>query len=665
MPEKKESLSNFDIHILVREYQKFKNGFLQKLYQPERDSLLLRLYSKEAGKGNLFFKLGKYLCLRKELPENPKQPSQFIVQARKMLNNAIIRDIRQQYFDRVVVFELEKKRRRFLLIFEMFGAGNVILVDKDTNTIIRPLIQRSWKGRILKPKEVYHFPPAQPDLPNLDYHHFREILLSSSRDLVRTLTLSLKMEGNLSEEIIQRTELKKEMEAKSLSEEKIKSLFKTLQAILKSVDEDVGNLQPAVVYKVEEGKETRAFDIIPFPYKIYSSSSFKVVKKEDFNGCVAALFPLSSNTTEEKVKKTEREKEKSPLLQKAYKKAEVQQKAIQSLEKEIKRLKEEVEQIYLNYRKYEILLEEIKRNVELKGGEKFKEKVKEGKVKFIKSVDLKEGKLKVRFPEDKHWLTLCWKETLNQNAQRYYTEIKRLKKKKAGAERALQMSIKEIEELKKRMATKEEETVERKEKERRHFWFEKYRWFLSSDGNLVVAGRDAKTNEMVVKKHLREGDRYVHADYHGAASVVVKKKEDEEEIKESTLEEAAVFAVSFSRAWNAKIASVPAYWVKPEQVSKTPNPGEFLAKGAFVIRGKRNYLKAEMKIAVGEIQYKGKKKLVAAPLSAMKKHAKKYVVLQPGDEKKESVAKKLATLFKYSTDYTQRLVPGDSMFVLK
>src|SRR5207247_7969820 len=49
----------------------------------------------------------------------------------------------------------------------------------------------------------------------------------------------------------------------------------------------------------------------------------------------------------------------------------------------------------------------------------------------------------------------------------------------------------------------------------KRLWFEAYRWCLSSEGFLILGGRDAKTNDALVRKHLKEGDRYAHADVHG------------------------------------------------------------------------------------------------------------------------------------------------------
>ena len=47
-------------------------------------------------------------------------------------------------------------------------------------------------------------------------------------------------------------------------------------------------------------------------------------------------------------------------------------------------------------------------------------------------------------------------------------------------------------------------------------WFENYRWFITSEGEVAIGGKDATTNERAVKKYLKNMDRYAHADVHGA-----------------------------------------------------------------------------------------------------------------------------------------------------
>jgi predicted ribosome quality control (RQC) complex YloA/Tae2 family protein len=126
---------------------------------------------------------------------------------------------------------------------------------------------------------------------------------------------------------------------------------------------------------------------------------------------------------------------------------------------------------------------------------------------------------------------------------------------------------------------------------RKQMWFEKFSWFISSDGYLVLAGKDAQQNEMLYKKYLKKGDVYVHADIHGAASVVIQNKPrtPDAPIPPSTLSQAGSLAVTCSSAWDSK-AGMSAWWVNADQVSKSAPTGEFLPTGSFMVRGKKNFL---------------------------------------------------------------------------
>jgi predicted ribosome quality control (RQC) complex YloA/Tae2 family protein len=126
---------------------------------------------------------------------------------------------------------------------------------------------------------------------------------------------------------------------------------------------------------------------------------------------------------------------------------------------------------------------------------------------------------------------------------------------------------------------------------RKQMWFEKFSWFISSDGYLVLAGKDAQQNEILYKKYLKKGDVYVHADIHGAASVVIRNnpKTPDSPIPPSTLSQAGSLAVACSSAWDSK-AGMSAWWVSADQVSKSAPTGEFLPTGSFMVRGKKNFL---------------------------------------------------------------------------
>lgn len=44
---------------------------------------------------------------------------------------------------------------------------------------------------------------------------------------------------------------------------------------------------------------------------------------------------------------------------------------------------------------------------------------------------------------------------------------------------------------------------------RKVHWFEKFNWFVSSENYLIISGRDAQQNELVVKRYMKKGDLYV------------------------------------------------------------------------------------------------------------------------------------------------------------
>ncbi|KAH7291813.1 hypothetical protein KP509_29G036400 [Ceratopteris richardii] len=124
---------------------------------------------------------------------------------------------------------------------------------------------------------------------------------------------------------------------------------------------------------------------------------------------------------------------------------------------------------------------------------------------------------------------------------------------------------------------------------RKVHWFEKFNWFISSENYLVISGRDAQQNELLVKRYMKKGDLYVHADLHGASSTIIKNPSPNDTVPPLTLNQAGCFTVCHSQAWDSKIVT-SAWWVYAHQVSKTAPTGEYLTVGSFMIRGKKNFL---------------------------------------------------------------------------
>jgi predicted ribosome quality control (RQC) complex YloA/Tae2 family protein len=201
-------------------------------------------------------------------------------------------------------------------------------------------------------------------------------------------------------------------------------------------------------------------------------------------------------------------------------------------------------------------------------------------------------KPKPKMPEKKLAIDINLALSPWSNAREYYDQ------KKSAAEKekkTLQSSTKALKSQEAKIAQdlkkglKQEKSVLRPV--RKQMWFEKFIWFVSSDGYLVLGGRDAQQNEILYKKYLKKGDVYLHADLQGAATVVVQNnpRTPDAPIPPSTLSQAGTLAVASSSAWDSK-AGMSAWWVHADQVSKSAPTGEFLPSGSFMVRGKKNFL---------------------------------------------------------------------------
>ncbi|HIH16341.1 MAG TPA: DUF814 domain-containing protein [Candidatus Diapherotrites archaeon] len=234
-------------------------------------------------------------------------------------------------------------------------------------------------------------------------------------------------------------------------------------------------------------------------------------------------------------------------------------------------------------------------------------------------------------------------KSLQENASAYYALGKKAKKKLEGVKKALEATKQRMQ-----RAMAEKEAGERRPKmarKRKKQWFEKFHWFLSSDGLLVIAGRDARQNEAVVKKHMEDHDLYFHAEIVGAPHTVVKT--EKKQAGEATKREAAQFAAVFSKAWALKQGHVDVYAVKPEQVSKKAPTGEAMGTGAFMIYGKREWFrKTRLEFAVGVKREGECLAVLSGPETAVKAQSLAWAKLVLGEDRKSEAAKKLKKQFE-------------------
>ncbi len=612
-------MDSFDIRAAVAELQELEGGWTGNVYQ-DHDRLVIRI--KKDGVHELLVHSGRWLCLTGHREPSERHPPTFAMTLRKYIGNQRLRSIRQHGFDRVVVMRFSNG---YAVVAELFSEGNVLLLDEHGD-IVLPLHEQSWSQRELRPKHSYAFPPDRCDPFTLQLSAFQDLFNRSSSDVVRTLVLDVNVPGKWSEEICRQADVDKHAAAGGLSDSAMRRLWQTLEALLDRFRER--RFDPVIL----EGNGDA--DVLPVPLSIHRDGQLR--RYETFQQALDAFYQQIHEPEEETAREVERGK--------LQRRIEQQRQAIEGFEQQTAAARRRGDAIYTNYQLCQELLTAARENIDEYDGD------------ALRRFSYPDVEATLPFQDQEVEVTLDIRKNVPQNANAYYEQEKKIREKITGAREAMETTRRILEQEETPVAEQREETAEET------FWFEDYRWCLSSDGNLVICGRDAATNEDVVKKHMEQHDRYVHADLHGAPSCVVKAQApdgEKQSISEATLEEACQFALSHSSAWK-QYASGGAYWVQPGQVSKTPESGEHLPTGAFVIRGNRHYVKCPVRLAVGLVEVMGARKVMVGPPGAVAAHAHEQLTIEPGPTDKNEVARKLAERFGADVEtLQQQLPPGD------
>ncbi len=259
-------------------------------------------------------------------------------------------------------------------------------------------------------------------------------------------------------------------------------------------------------------------------------------------------------------------------------------------------------------------------------------------------------------------------ENVNQNAEKYFSKSKKLKAKLPGLEEAIlntKKQIKEFEEKKEKHIEKkefEEKVLIHKKKE----WYEKFRYTFTENGLLVVLGKDAGTNEVLVKKHLEENDIVFHTEAPGSPFAIVKGGRDK--LSKSEIEGIAQVVASFSSQWKRGFGTADAFWVYSEQISKKAQSGEFISKGSFMVRGEKHIVKnIPLKICLGVFHEKLEidsqvhefDSVISGYETMISKKCKKFVKMEPGDCKYKALNKEIKKRLGITVEDLPKFVPNE------
>jgi predicted ribosome quality control (RQC) complex YloA/Tae2 family protein len=649
-------LSSYDIHIIVFEMQDIIGSPIDKVYQLSHNEILIKYRNiKKNTKEAIFIRNGHFLCITKESLKTPTKPSSFAMALRKYIKNGRILEIYQHEFDRIVVLKIGKKDGVYSVVIEFFSEGNIILVDPKGNIII-PFIHQLWAHRKVKGRQPYMPPPSQTNPNILSFEMFEDLLKQSNADVVRTLAVTINLSGVIAEEICNLATINKEKKIIDLTQAEIKTLYDTLQEFITSFKSN--NYKP-----VFAKRKDNIIDILPFKFKSYQQVDF-----EDTSSFVRGLSTFIEGFEKTEVKKVSESKTEKEIG-KLYRMLEQQQNMISLLEKDIDRKKLEGELIYLHYKKIDQLLQHIQKIIILKDKKIEINKINE--LDFVKTFYPEQNTLLIVLNDTRdtpYELSLDFRKSVSENAEKAYNLSKKYLSKLHGAKKSVVKTLEKIKIMEKNHEGEKEKLLEEGKKiiqKQKTLWFERYRWSITSKGNLIVAGKDVKSNEQVVKKYLEKKDRYVHADIHGAPSCILKSKTFDDktlDIADESLEEACMFAACYSKAWK-QFTEAQAYWVLPEQVSKTAQSGEFVPKGAFIIRGKRNYCKCTLQLGIGLIDLDGKKMWMGGSVESIKTWCDTYIIMKPGNKSKKDISHLLSKVTKTPIDDIVSILPAGGAII--
>jgi len=654
----KKEFTSFDASAVVHELKDaLVNSRVNNIYQLDAKTLLLKLHKTDKPPLRLVLEAGRRLHLTAYALEKPLVPPAFCMALRKHLRGAWLSGVEQYEFERIIIFYFKTKTGVLRLILELFGEGNIILTS-EKGEILQALIFKRMRDRNILRNEIFQFPPSSGKNP---FKVTREELENALKDfgdieIVRVIARFLSVGGVYAEEILLRANVEKTKQCKALTNPEVNAIFDNLQSLLSTVSSF--EMEPRIVL-AEDGS---FFDVVPFrlkryeAYKSQSYSSFNEALDEFYVRVTAAEKAMASTEVDELQREAERLKriiaEQEQALREAESKAE-RDKCIGDI-------------IYAHSSELQALLDKF--SAAKREGKNWNAIISEvltakrsGRMPeaFVESFDARN--LAVNVCIDNLRFSVNLRKTLFENAAEFYERGKKAKQKSTGALAALEESRRKLAEIEQNIREAEalkrakpmevlKELVKRKVKSKE--WYEKFRWFTSSDGFLVVAGKDAVSNEVVIKKYAAPDDVVFHADVTGAPFVVIKT--EGKEPSEQALREAGEFAAAFSRAWREGFGSAEVYWVKPSQLSKSGPSGEYVPHGAFAVSGKRNWMRSvPLKLAIGVVA-NGEVRFVGGPVEAVKAKTKTYVTIGPGDLAGKELLKQVLRLLASKLPKEQR-----------
>jgi predicted ribosome quality control (RQC) complex YloA/Tae2 family protein len=612
-------LSGIELHYIVNEIKNMtKEYYVSNVNAITKDSFLFRLHHPNKPDVMLVISTRGIWVTRLKFKQIEENDLTNILKAE--VERAKIESIEQRGSERIVSMKFKHMDGKCrIVIGEFFGQGNIILCNENM-LILATLNSIEVRHRILKTGLNYAYPPVRGnDVFDLSFEQLRHLRSTSEKDLdvLRWLGRGTSMPRRFVEEIATRAYVQSK-KVGELSDGDLNRVYAEIQELVANVS--IGrNLEPIIITEAD-GKAQDALPIITYnvtklPFK--RTSSYMDAIDEVLSG---NILNLGRNIKTVEIGKeiaslehdlTEQNKAKEEVVSKSN--------TIRKIASELMALS------YAGAHNFDD--DSVKELLAANGAYIITEKG----LKFLEIVNER--------------IQVEYNHNLPKVASLLFERAKEMERGSASIEEAKARLLAQIHRLRNQTSKIHNKVIVKHQVNKE--WYERYRWFITTDGLLAIGGRDSSSNSVVIRKHLTEYDIVFHAEIYGSPFFVIKNSTAASDISMS-LQQVAQATVSFSRAWKDGLFSGDAYWVKADQIRKGAPTGQFLPKGSFVIEGKRNYIKGvEIKLAVGVMQMSNSNKfaLVCGPIDAVKKRSLIYSVLLPGTMDPTNIAKKIKSEF--------------------
>jgi predicted ribosome quality control (RQC) complex YloA/Tae2 family protein len=574
-----------------------KSSLLLRLHHPTHEDIMLVLSTRGAWITRLKFK--------------PVEENKLESAAQAEIERAKLELIDQAGSERIVSLKFRHPDGKVrIMVCEFFGGGNLVVCDEDMQ-IIAILNPIEVRHRTLNVGLRYAYPPARGvDVFEVTLEEMLSLRNEAKNlDVLRWIGRGISMPKKFVEEVARRAGIEADRQASRLSDEEVEKIYTTVKNLVNDISSGK-NHEPIVIMANEKPQEA-------LPIMTGEAAKMNIKKVASYMEAVDEV--LSSEILDiGRSSKTVELDRQIAVLEHDLEEQNKAKDAVMQKSAAIRKLADGL--MALSYQNpddgkiHDVLAANSASIVKEKG---------------VKYVEVADEQVEMQ-------------ASLAKVSSMLFARAKEMERGSTSIEEARAKILAQIEKLWSQTAAIHKKVVVKEQTAKE--WYERYRWFITTDGLLAIGGRDASSNSALIRKHLTEHDIVFHAEVHGSPFFIVKNATApaQEGKIDLSLRQVAQATVSFSRAWKDSLSSADAYWVLPDQVKKGAPTGQFLPKGSFVIEGKRSYLKGvEIRLAIGVVQLNGRETLVCGPEEAIKNKAMFYAVLLQGGMDPMTAAKKV------------------------